>query len=1453
MSLTRARTIQYIGLLFILGALAAGYWYFSVRAGVKSNTSATQPQGSGRLDSGLAGYWRLDENTGTSAGDASTNGNSGTLTNGPTWTTGQIKTGVDFDGTDDYITVADPASGVLDFNLIGTGSGDRRVTLTGWFNRDTFANDHTIIAKKNDQSTGIGYVVWIDGTDDKLHVQLYGDNASGSTVASSRTFTTTGWHHFAVYIGDFDNGGDNVPLIYIDGVSDFDPSSGSGYVHYVWDMSNALPFRIGAESDGGNPFDGKLDEVRVYDRMLSADEVADLYRLTAPTGVDTGLKGYWSFDGSDTLKSSSDPQFTDLSGAGGTGSIVSFASSETKLVPGKLGQAVDFENDGSVDNYIFAGPADSLDNATYVSACAWINPESTPGGWAAIMGKGWEFEVTSSNAIQVWLPSIGTHGGAWDTPNGSIPFGTWSHVCFTRDFSSTANAPIIYINGSAVSTVFTDDIYVGMRDNSADDLVIGAWDSGSVADYFDGVIDEARVYNRLLSAGEVKSLYDGSASDKTNTSATQPTSGLSSGLAGYWKLDENTGTSAGDASTNGNSGTLTNGPTWTTGQIKTGVDFDGIDDYITVADPASGVLDAVGDQYYTLSGWFNRDTATTTDTILAKSNGPADTMGYLVYLDATTDKLVFSTRSTLGDNSYQSISTFTAAGWHHFAVVFNIPRTGGNFGQIYIDGSIQNDNNGAGGYGGSIDSTRAFVIGAESDAGNPFDGKLDEIRLYNRALSADEVGQLYRLTTPTGVDTSLKGYWSFNGADISGTTASDRSGAGNNGTLTNSPTKVIGKLGQALNFDGVDDYVTVADPGTASALDFGSASTITLSAWVKPSTFDGTEGAIISKEVNNSSASPNYYIGSDVCSGSTCQLIFAYDTGSCDFSAPQAFTSSAAVLTANVWQYVSVTYSFGTGSSIKIYVNGIEQVGTWIIGNGNIAPCQGNMRLIIGQNYDGQTFNGTIDEVRIYNRALSANEVKSLYDLGASDKVNTSVATPQGTGRLDSGLAGYWKLDENTGTSAGDASVNGNSGTLTNGPTWTTGRIGSAVTFDGTDDYISVPQSAAINDLPKLSVSAWIRTNGEPGSWRIVQKNNDPCCLSEPNQGWRFVIADNGSALDKALQFDQDYSGAGNYLRQRTVNNVIVPNTWQHVVATWDGSLSSANVHIYVDGVEKTTGADQDATGSRVSDAAQNLAIGAAIPAPVTDVFNGSIDEVRIYNRVLSADEVAQLYRLTSPTGTDTSLKGYWSFNGPDLSGTTASDRSGAGNNGTLTNGPTKSIGKLGQALNFNASDIDDLVSVPSSATLDNVTDKTVSAWIYPRSTGASGNIISKSQSGYYLWGSGITTNNALHFYHYFNVSAGQWLTPNDSVTLNNWNHIAFVFTRSSASVPVIYINGVPQTLTVASSPSGAPFDETSRPIEIGNTTFTSANPFDGKIDEVRVYNRALSAAEIKTLYTSGK
>jgi hypothetical protein len=218
--------------------------------------------------------------------------------------------------------------------------------------------------------------------------------------------------------------------------------------------------------------------------------------------------------------------------------------------------------------------------------------------------------------------------------------------------------------------------------------------------------------------------------------------------------------------------------------------------------------------------------------------------------------------------------------------------------------------------------------------------------------------------TPTG----LVAYWKFD--EGSGTTVSDSSGNGNTGTLVNGPLWAAGKVGNALYFDGIDDNITVAD---SNSLDLSSS--FTLSAWVNPvSTFTDFR-SIFAKNYT-------YYL-------------YASVAGYCGNGSPLGgFEGVGAVcqpspLPINTWTHLAVTYS---GSTLTFYRNGVAVATS--NASGALSPTTGTLQ--IGASQFGEYFQGFIDEVRIYNRALSNTEIQAIYqqDSTASQTVTASVSQP---------------------------------------------------------------------------------------------------------------------------------------------------------------------------------------------------------------------------------------------------------------------------------------------------------------------------------------------------------------------------------------------------------------------------------------------------------------------------
>ncbi|KKU57248.1 MAG: hemagglutination activity domain protein [Parcubacteria group bacterium GW2011_GWA2_47_12] len=447
--------------------------------------------------------------------------------------------------------------------------------------------------------------------------------------------------------------------------------------------------------------------------------------------------------------------------------------------------------------------------------------------------------------------------------------------------------------------------------------------------------------------------------------------------------------------------------------------------------------------------------------------------------------------------------------------------------------------------------------------------------------------------------------------------AFDVSGNGNHGTLTNGPKKTIGKLGQALNFDGVDDYVFVNDPGDSSVLDFDTSSTITMSAWIRKSSITSYP-LIVTKGRSNGSYT-NYAIRSGDGTGSERKFSFFYRNSA--NTAWHVYDTVSNVFEVGNWYHVAVSYTFGTGSSIKMYINGVEMPGGWVAGTGNDAPLVGNYQLWIGDDNANSEFHGLIDEVRVYNRALSADEIKRLYKIGATMKINM----PSNTGTLKDGLVGMWTFDGNdmSGNTAIDRSGNGNNGTLTNGPKKAIGKIGQALNFDGVNDEVNIPDNDTIdfNTNANFTISFWVKI---PSSNQPDTSNSD----NEIIEKWDQV----DSRYPYVIRFNNHTAGANSntlsVARYDGTNNPGITTTKKYNDANWHFFVfqkAGSTLYLYADRDSPQTATD---TTTGVTTNTSKLYFARRGHVTNDNFFRGSLDEVRIYNRALSAEEIKRLYNM---------------------------------------------------------------------------------------------------------------------------------------------------------------------------------------------------------------------------------
>src|SRR6266550_3488691 len=205
-----------------------------------------------------------------------------------------------------------------------------------------------------------------------------------------------------------------------------------------------------------------------------------------------------------------------------------------------------------------------------------------------------------------------------------------------------------------------------------------------------------------------------------------------------------------------------------------------------------------------------------------------------------------------------------------------------------------------------------------------------------------------------------------------GTTTSDASGSANTATISGATWNVNGKFGKALSFNGSSSLLTVPD---AASLDLTTG--MTLEAWLYPTTLSGWRTAIL-KRTTSGLAYSLYAHNNDPQPATTINV------GGSDVSA-----AGPSALPLNSWSHLAATYD---GTTMRLYVNGV-QVGTHAV-SGSITTSNGQLS-IGGNNVWGEYFAGLIDEVRVYNRALSAGEIQTdmTTALGSASPSDTTLPT----------------------------------------------------------------------------------------------------------------------------------------------------------------------------------------------------------------------------------------------------------------------------------------------------------------------------------------------------------------------------------------------------------------------------------------------------------------------------
>jgi len=242
-------------------------------------------------------------------------------------------------------------------------------------------------------------------------------------------------------------------------------------------------------------------------------------------------------------------------------------------------------------------------------------------------------------------------------------------------------------------------------------------------------------------------------------------------------------------------------------------------------------------------------------------------------------------------------------------------------------------------------------------------------------------------------------------------------------------------------------------------------------------------------------------------------------------------------------------------------------------------------------------------------------------EVGASNtyKGNVWSFTTWGTG-VEPNLVGWWKFDEGSGTTASDSSGNGNDGTLNGDTSWTAGKVGSyALDFDGDGDYVEIADDDSLTPSSQITIAFWIYNRGGQmaGIWKYAS-----CAADEGSPGnsraYLMYIEDSSHKARLGI-----FSTVDNFDAIDSVSTVPL-NQWHHVA----GTFNQGEAVVYIDGqLDNST----TLSVSSIMNDAQPLIIGGSWEYCGEDSFqsalNGLADDVRIYDRALSAGEIWQLYQ----------------------------------------------------------------------------------------------------------------------------------------------------------------------------------------------------------------------------------
>ncbi|MBC7946528.1 MAG: PQQ-dependent sugar dehydrogenase [Chitinophagaceae bacterium] len=1517
---------------------------------------------------------QFNEGAGTVAADFSGNVHNGTLTNGPTWGAGKYGQGVNLDGTNDYVNIADHANLTLDPVV--------NYTWSGWIRNNNF-NEWGTVWSQTLNATNFFYFYAHTTSDPEggpvtNGISLYWWSNNGTRklgLHSNNNVLTVGqWSYVAITY--------NAALaqasrftIYVNGVDVTNRTDVASVG--VLGIVNPTSARIGSNQPFGEYFNGSIDEFRYYRRMLSQAEVqsdmlignapdsqAPTTNITAPAagnvsgtinvtanandnvgvvgvqflldGVNLGaedLAAPYSVSWNTTTATNGNHNLTvrarDAAGNSTVSAAVAVNVSNDSQAPtvaitapaaGNVSATVDITANAA-DNvgvsgvqFLLNGANLGTEDLTAPYSTSWNTSVVSNGNYTlTARARDAAGNITTSTGVLVTVnntdgtpptvnltaPAAGNVAGTINiTANAADNLGV-SGVQFqlnganlgAEDLSAPYSVSwntLTSANGNYILTAIARDgagntttspgVVVTVNNDLQGPMVsITAPAAGSVSGSINvtanatdnvgvsgvqfllnganlGTEDVAAPYsiswNTLTSANGSYTVTararDAAGNTTTSLGVVVNVSNTAALPFAAYPMNEGLGTAFADISGNAHNGTLTNGPTWIAGKYGQGVNLDGIDDFMTVADHANFTLDPA--QGYTWSGWIRntnfREWSTVWSQTLDRNNffyfyahttsdpdgGPV-TNGISLYWwgSGGTNKVgVHSTNNVL-----------TAAVWSHVAVTYDGGQVQNNRFTIYVNGVDVTNRTDVSSTGTlpTINPTNTR-IGANAPFGEYLTGSVDEFRFYRRALTLPEITS--DMNTALGIDATNPTV--LINAPAAGVVSSTVN-------ISAIATDNVGVAGVQFVVNGINqDVEDVTSPYSitwnTTAVSNGS---YTLTARVRDAAGNTATSAPVIVTVNNipDETAPIVNLTSPVGGNVTGTINVTADaTDNIGVVGVQFLLNGTNLGVEDITAPYSVSWNTLAAS------NGDDTL------TARARDAAGNIKtsieVIVNVNND---LLGPVVSITSPVPGVVAGELDVAAD--ASDNV---------------GVAGVQFLLNGTNLGAEDASapysVSWNTVPIANGNYTLTARardaagnsttsVGVIVTVNNLDEIpptVNITAPAAGNVSGTINVTANAADNlGVAGvQFQLNGANLGSEDVTAPySLSWNTLTSSNGSYTITAIARD----GAGNTTTSAgvivAVNNDLegptititapVPGTVSgtvNVTANATDNIGVSGVQFLLNGAN--LGAEDVVAPYGVSwNTISNPNGSYTLTARARDAAGNITTSASVLVNVSNANNFTAAYPMNEGTGT------------------AAADISGNGHHAALTNAPTWTAGKYGQAVNLDGAN--DFMNIPDHAnfTLDPAQSYTWSGWL--KNT----NFLQWST----VWSQTIDGNNFFYFYaHTTNdpdggpvtngVSVYWWgnggtnkvgvHSNNNVLTIGLWSHIAVTYNAAQPQNNrfTIYVNGVDVTNRADVSSTG-----TLSSIDPTNIRIGSNAPFGeyltAAVDEFRYYRRLLSLAEV--------